>query len=466
MGREYIDAVEYLQERLGFDGMPCQNLSIFGPDGVLPSPFPVTAFATSAVTLATVAAAELWAARNDSAVPAVGVHSVEASAAFRAEQLFTPDGWDLPPLWDQLAGNYRSKDGWVRLHTNYQYHRDAATRALGASGRDSIAKVLSALTSAEAEAAVVAAGGVAAAMHTREEWLASAPGTAAQAASPLSTHRRNGPGHEAAWRAREASLPFSGIRVLDLTRVIAGPVCTKYLAGYGADVLRIDPPGFAEVASLTPETTLGKRTAALDLRLFDDREAFERLVAEADVLVYGLRSDALANLGYSDERLLTLNPALILAKLNAYGWEGAWQNRRGFDSLVQMSCGIASTAVDSTNTTYLGTQPNPLPAQALDHGSGWLLGAAIARALLHQLQEGRPSTIRASLIGTAQLLYELRDRRVTEAAAAPQHSSRLESCSTWWGKASRVPMPGKIEGVESAWRQEAGPLGRHVPLWS
>ena len=466
MGSECKDAIRYLQERLNFGEMLCQDLSVLGPDAVMPSAFPVTAFATSAVMLATVAAAELWAARNDRAVPAVAVHSADASAAFRAEQLFEPDGWELPPLWDPLAGNYRSKDGWIRLHTNYQHHRDAAVLALGASERESIAKVLSELSSAEAEAAVVAAGGAAAAMHTREEWLSSTPGLAALNASPFEVHRRSEPRQEAAWLARKASLPFSGLRVLDLTRVIAGPVCTKYLAAYGADVLRIDPPSFAEVGSLLPETTLGKRTAALDLSVAENRKTFESLVVEADIIVSGLRSDALAILGYSDKQLLALNPALILAKLNAYGWEGPWRNRRGFDSLVQMSCGIASTAVDDMNPSHRGTQPNPLPAQALDHGTGWLLGAAIARALLHQLQEGRSSTIRASLIGSAQLLYELRARCITEATAAPQNSSRLEPCSTWWGKASRVPMPGKIAGVESAWHQEAGPLGRHVPVWS
>lgn len=465
MGSELVDAFGQLRQRLGFDESQCQNLSILGPEGVLHSAFPVTTLATSAVALATVAAAELWAARNDQALPAVKVHSADASAAFRAEQLFEPQGWQQPPLWDPLAGNYRSKDGWIRLHTNYQNHRDAATLALGTANRAHIAKVLSGLSSIEAEAAVVSAGGAAAAMHTRDAWLSSAPGLAAVEGTPLETHRRIGPRSEAAWLGRNAAMPFSGVRVLDLTRVIAGPVCTKFLAAYGADVLRIDPPSFAEVASLLPETTLGKRVTALDLTLSRDRETFERLLVEADVLVCGLRSDALAGLGFSDEHLLEINPALILAKLNAYGWEGPWQDRRGFDSLVQMSCGIAATGGNSMSETQLSTQPNPLPAQALDHGTGWLLGAVVARALRHQMQEGQPSTIRSSLVGTAQLLYELRDRRANETVDAPETSVQLEQCATWWGPARRVPMPGRIEGLETSWRQEAGPLGRHSPVW-
>ncbi|MDI6024508.1 CoA transferase [Leucobacter sp. UT-8R-CII-1-4] len=465
MGSESNEAVRYLQERLNLGETLGSDHSVLGPDVVMPSEFPVTALAASAVTIATGAAAELWAARNDCTVPAVTVHSVDASAAFRAEQLFEPDGWKLPPLWDPLAGNYRSKDGWIRLHTNYQHHRDAAALALGASDRETIAKVLSELTSDEAEAKVVAAGGAAAAMRTREQWLASAPGLAAMSASPLESHRRSEPHHDAAWLAREAPLPFSGLRVLDLTRVIAGPVCTKYLAAYGADVLRIDPPGFAEVGSLLPETTLGKRTVVLDLNVSEDREIFESLVIEADVIVSGLRADALANLGYSEKQLLALNPAVILAKLNAYGWEGPWQNRRGFDSLVQMSCGIAATATGGRTKIQHSFQPNPLPAQALDHGTGWLLGAAIASALLHQLRSKQPSTIRASLVGTAQLLYELQSRRARDEAPAPNVAVKLERSDTWWGRARRVAMPGIIEGLKPSWQQEVGPLGRHLPVW-
>ena len=150
-----------------------------------------------------------------------------------------------------------------------------------------------------------------------------------------------------------------------MTRVIAGPVCTKFLAAYGAQVLRLDPPGFAEVPALLPETTAGKRTAALDLRVEADRGIFENLVADADVLVTGLRADALAGLGYGDGTLTAINPALIVASLNAYGWDGPWRHRRGFDSLVQMSCGIAAAGSLAAGRD----EPLPLPVQALDHAT-------------------------------------------------------------------------------------------------
>ena len=198
-------------------------------------------------------------------------------------------------------------------------------------------------------------------------------------------------------------LPYSGVRVLDLTRVIAGPVGTRFLAAYGADVLRIDPPGFAEVPALLPETTAGKRTAALDLTAAAGRAAFESLVATADVLVTGLRADALARLGYDDAALAALNPALIVASLDAYGWDGPWRDRRGFDSLVQMSSGIAAAGAAATGADH----PVPLPVQALDHACGYLVAAAVGRALTRRLTESAVSRIRLSLIGTANLLWSL-----------------------------------------------------------
>ncbi len=254
------------------------------------------------------------------------------------------------------------------------------------------------------------------------------------------------------------------MRVLDLTRVIAGPVGTRFLAGYGADVLRIDPPGFAEVPALLPETTAGKRTTALDLTAPDGRAAFEGLVASADVLVTGLRADALARLEYDDDALATLNPALIVASLDAYGWDGPWRDRRGFDSLVQMSAGIAAAGAATTGAD----KPVPLPVQALDHGCGYLIAATVGRALTRRLTESEVSRIRVSLIGTANLLWSLpRAGDLGEQPTMPKPGDfRLVDTHTAWGPARRAPLPGEIAGVDAEWRIEAGPLGRHQPTWA
>jgi hypothetical protein len=438
------------------------RLTVSGPRTFLPSAFDVTGLATASVAAATLAAAEYHAARNESPVAAVRVDSRAACAAFAAEGLFTPVGWSLPDIWDPIAGNYQARDGWIRLHTNYASHRAAVTGLLKADDRDSVQAAVGQWKAADLEAAVVAAGGCAAAMHDRDGWLASAPGAASAAATALAVTERPlaaGSGTGAAPADRRADRPYAGVRVLDLTRVIAGPVATRFLAAYGADVLRLDPPGFAEVPALLPETTAGKRAAAVSLTTPAGRATFERLVAGADVLVTGLRADALSGLGYDDAALMTLNPALIIASHNAYGWDGPWRNRRGFDSLVQMSCGIAAARG--------GDRPAPLPVQALDHATGYLLAAAVGRALTVRLTRGVANRVLASLTGTANLLWSL--PRPADLGGVPPMPRRedftLADTRTAWGPARRVPVPGEITGTAPELRLEAGPLGRHDPAW-
>ena len=459
------DLVSLLWPMVGGAPAAAASVSVSGPRTVLPSVFDVTGLATASVAAATLAAAEYHAARNAAPVAPVRVDSRAACVAFAAEGLFTPDGWQLPDIWDPVAGNYQARDGWIRLHTNYAYHRAAVSRLLQADDRASVEAAVSRWAAADLEAAVVAAGGCAAVMHDRKSWLASAPGAASAAAPALETVRRPRPAVTGAGRAAEdpAAQPYAGVRVLDLTRVIAGPMCTRLLAAYGAEVLRLDPPGFAEVPALLPETTAGKRTASADLRTAAGRAAFERLVAGADVLVTGLRADALDRLGYDDATLSALNPALIITSLNAYGWDGPWRDRRGFDSLVQMSCGIAAegTAVAGAD------RPVPLPVQALDHATGYLLAAAVGRALTTRLTGQAVSRVRASLTGTANLLWSLPPS--ADLASQPSLPRRpeiaLTQTQTAWGPARRAPLPGEIAGITPALRAEAGPLGRHQPAW-
>ena len=436
-------------------------LTTTGPAAVLPGYFDVTGLATGAVAAALLAAAEFGAARDAGRVAPVRVDSRAACAAFACEGLFTPVGWSLPEIWDPIAGNYLVADGWIRLHTNYAYHRAAVERVLGADDRPSVQAAVTGWRAADLESAVVAAGGCAAAMYDRDAWLASPAGAASGDTPPLTivtAHGGSANGNVSG--GSSAGHPFGGVRVLDLTRVIAGPVCTRFLAAYGADVLRLDPPGFAEVPALLPETTAGKRTAALDLGTVAGRAAFESLVADADVLVTGLRNGALARLGYDDAALAAVNPALIHASLNAYGWKGPWGERRGFDSLVQMSCGIAAFGAEAAG----GNKPVPLPVQALDHATGYLLAAAVGRALTRRLMDSVASRVRASLIGTANLLWSL-PRPDSQPDRPRRAGIPLVDTITAWGPARRVALAGEISGAPAELRIEAGPLGRDEPVW-
>jgi crotonobetainyl-CoA:carnitine CoA-transferase CaiB-like acyl-CoA transferase len=460
---DFASVIRQIWNGIGYDGVSAgqtiSELTATGPRVVLPSAFDVTGLATSAVAAASLGAAHLLAARRESAPPSVSVDSRHASAAFAAEALFTPIGWTRPPTWDPLAGNYRAGDAWIRLHTNYTHHRRAVEQVLGARDRDAVHAALAGEKAQDVESAIVEAGGAAAVMRDRDEWLASTAGAATAETPAVSVAERTS-SEPAPWSPLTAELPFEGVRVLDLTRVIAGPVCTTFLAGYGADVLRIDPPGFEEVGSLLPETTAGKRTAALDLTARAGRARFEELIVGADVLVCGLRADALDRLGYDDRSLTALNPGLIVAGLDAYGWTGPWRNRRGFDSLVQMSCGIAAHGARVAGRD----EPVPLPVQALDHATGWLLAAAVGNALTRRVTESVTARIHASLIGTANLLSTLDAPPAAPSVLTPEDVT-LEDTATEWGPARRVPIPGRIEGVRPRFACPAGPLGRHDAVW-
>lgn len=424
-------------------------LEFTGSPGGLPSRFRVGALASATIGIATLAIAEFWALRRGETLRRVTVERPLASAAFRCEQLLAPSGWTLPTIRDPITGDYEAADGWIRLHANYSYHRDAVIRVLGvAAGKQQVAAAAKSRNAEELESAVVDAGGCAAALHSIAAWQLHAQGMAL-ANEPLCMWD----GRRSRQPARsEPDSPLDGIRVLDLTRVIAGPIGARYLAAFGADVLRLDPPGFHEVAALLPVTTRGKRCAALDLTDSAQRNTWEKLLAQADILIHGYRPGAMETLGYSTSRLREINPALAIVRYDAYGWSGPWAKRRGFDSLVQMSSGIAHPGN--------GGRPTPLPAQALDHGTGYLIAAAACRALTDGY-----ACARLSLARTARLLVELGTDGDADATECGDVSDFLELTDSEWGPLREVRCPGSIEGYDVHWRQMAGPLARHEPSW-
>ncbi len=434
----------------------------FGGAGALPSYYAVTDLAAASVGAAGLALRQLSIALGGGAAQ---VHVDRRLASLWFGWSIHPIGWERPPLWDAVAGDYATADGWIRLHTNAIHHRDAALAVLGcAVDRDAVARAVAGWRGGELEAAVVGNGGCAAVMRSAAEWAAHPQGIAV-AAEPLiafDTRQMDGAGAVQAWPgAATPTRPLAGLKVLDLTRVLAGPVATRFLAGYGADVLRIDPPSWNEPGAI-PEVTLGKRCARLDLRQPADRVIFEDLLARADVLVHGYRPAALERLGYGEQFRRTLNPGLIDVTLDAYGWTGPLAGRRGFDSLVQMSSGIAEHGMRMRG----GGKPFPLPVQALDHATGYLMAAAVLRGLLYRLTENRALHARLSLARTAKLLTDA----VAEEGAQPLSAASEDDLSpgiehTEWGAAQRLSPPVVVGGAAMTWDRPAASLGSSTPVF-
>src|SRR5450830_365840 len=310
----------------------------FQGEEALASVFEVTPLAAASMAAACLAAATLEQVLHGLDTPPVVTVDRRLASMWFALSV-RPQGWVLPPAWDAVAGDYRCADGWIRLHTNAPAHRAAALAVLGVPPeRAAVAQAVLGWPAEALESAVVAQGGCAAALRSASQWQAHAQGRAVRA-TPLLEQQAGLPAAQPGWQP-VGGRPLQGLRVLDLTRILAGPVATRLLAALGAEVLRIDPPGWDE-PSLAPEVTVGKRCARLDLKSPEGRARFQALLQGADVLVHGYRSDALEALGLGATQRQAWRPGLVDVSLDAYGFTGPWAGRRGFDSLVQMSIGVA-----------------------------------------------------------------------------------------------------------------------------
>jgi crotonobetainyl-CoA:carnitine CoA-transferase CaiB-like acyl-CoA transferase len=458
------DAIEALGEEAGVE-LP--RVAVTGRDPGLPSVFDLGSAAAISVGAATAAAAAIMGrravGRRAESPPTASVDVREAAAAFADERHFRVDG-RVQHLWAPLSGDYRTADGWVRLHCNFDHHRDAALDALGLTGpasREQVEAECARRGAEEIERAVLEAGGCAAAMRDIERWRAH-PQARALADVPLVRGTRLDDARPIRLDpSPQGGRQLAGIRVLDLTRVIAGPVAARTLAAHGADVLRVGAAHLPEVPGLVVSTAFGKRSCHLDLRSIDDRRAFAELVAGADILIQAYRPGALAALGFGPEALAALRPGIVSVEISAYGGRGPWARRRGFDSLVQMSTGIAHEGGD-------GISPRPLPVQALDHATGYLAAFGAMAALLRRAEEGGSRHVELSLARTACWLDGL--GRVDEGgdgghAAGPEVADRLAEMDSPFGRLTYVRPPGRVHGLEPHWSAPPPRPGEHPPRW-
>lgn len=407
------------------------------PSDALPSRLATGALAWSAIAAATAAAGS---SPSD-------LDPARVALALRSDRVLTVDG--VPPsVWSPFSGFWRTADGWIRTHGNYPHHAARLRAGLGLvddAGPEQVRAALEARTAERAVRDIELARGMAVAV------LPENPGTdEALRATPLVDVRRieGAPGSGRRRSAGTDGRPLAGIRVLDLTRVVAGPVCTRTLALLGADVLRIDPPGLPEPEWQHLDTGHGKRSALLDA----GSAAFSALREEADVIVLGYRPGALARRGLSPDALCRRHPGLIVAALSAWGADSP--DRAGFDSLVQAESGIA--VIESTD----GDAPGALPAQALDHSAGYLLAAAITVAVRRRSTEGGSWHVSTSLRRVSAELLGMPRRDRPAVAVDPEPTSHTARFDVGGRTAvtARPALPGREFAAPRPW-------GRDQPRW-
>ena len=459
------EVVEQLWRTGAADPEALGHLQLTGEEPCLPSSFLVGTAAQSAIAAAALAAAEVRATRGKGRQK-VSVDMIHA--AQECSNYLSLDGV-VPEVWDKFSGIYPcGKDGaagWVRIHANFKHHREGALTLLGCSidgsaDKADVGRALENWTALDFEEAAAKAKLVVAAARSFEEWDRH-PQSIAIKDLPVFTIEKIG---EAAplplSQLRADSLPLEGVRVLDLTRILAGPVAGRTLAAYGADVMLVNSPKLPNIDAIA-ETSRGKLSVELDLQTAAGRENLKSLVGQSHMFVQGYHPGGLAALGFSPEELAALRPGLVYVSLSAYGHQGPWAERRGFDSLVQTTTGFnfAEAAAAGTST------PKALPVQILDHASGYLMAFAAQLALIRQQREGGSWHVRVSLAQTAQWLRGLGRQAEGLKATRPPIDSFLEQSDSGFGKLVAVSHSAKFSVTPAKWNRPSMPPGSHPAAW-
>ncbi|KAF2021659.1 CAIB/BAIF family enzyme [Aaosphaeria arxii CBS 175.79] len=471
-----IDIVSEVWAGMELPSTAIQSVSLPGDDGngppALPSSYKIGHLSQSSIAISALAAAQFHALRNGTAVPGVTVDRKHSAIEFKSERLYKLAGQPAPNPWGDIGGLHRTSDGYVRIHDSFPNHKDGSLDLLGLSHKAS-RKDVSARTAEWASIDLESVGVIEQrvaiyALRSYQQWdklpQARAIGNLpimikAIGAAPKGIPPRLGGNNDKCLR---------GLRVVEMSRVIAAPLAGKTLAAHGADVLWVTSPNLPDLPTMDRDFGRGKRTIQLDINKPDELEQLKALIKTADVFIQGFRPESLAARGLSPQDVIKLNPGIIYANMSAFGPNGPWRGRRGFDSLVQTCSGMNVSEAEHHGT---GEPARPTPCQALDHAGGYLLAAGIIGALCHRAMEGGSWQVDVSLAGCMKYLrslgqypgrsgFDCQDYEKTEDV-----EEYLESRESAFGLLQAVRHSASIEGCPVGWEVMPKPLGSDVAAW-
>lgn len=462
------DILRTLLPIAGWDEERTQGLTITGgTDPILPTSFRIGDTSTAALSAVGLAVSDLWESRTGRRQE-VSVDARRATASLRSGKYMQMDGAGVSTERNTVMGVYPTKDGrWSYLHCNFPNHRAAALSVLGvAEDRDAVIKAVAKWNAQDLEDAIIEAKGAGGMVRTMEEW-AKHPQAAAIANLPLMEIVKLADSPPEA--LPEGSRPLSGVRVLDLTRVLAGPTCARTLAEHGADVMKITGAHLPNIGYQEYDTGHGKLNAQLDLRETKDMETLRGLVSQTDVFSQGYRPGTLGGRGLSPEELAELRPGIVYISMCAFSHMGPWASRRGFDTVVQTVSGITNRQGD----LFPGATPGPqfYPVSAIDYLTGYLMAFGGMVALNRRVHEGGSWLVRISLAQVGRWLVSQGEIPEADLKNIPAEFTPEEIAS--WSTVSDTPM-GKLghlgpvlslSETPPRWARTSVPLGHHDPVW-
>ncbi|CAE6687797.1 CoA-transferase family III [Paraburkholderia aspalathi] len=447
------------------DPTALRSVSLPGTDPGLPSVYRVGALAQATIAASGLAAAEYHRLRTGRRQH-VTVEMRRALASFRSERYLRIDDGPPPALRDPVMGFYATRDGrWIQLHTNFPHHLEGVLKVLGcANDRAAVAEAIRGWDGATLDQTLADAGLCAALIRTPDEWAALDQAKAI-AGLPLFEIERIGDAPVEPPREAGAERPLAGVRVLDLSRIIAGPVAGRALAQHGAEVLMVNGPHLPNIAPLVIDNGRGKRSAVIDLRDATGRETLNGLVSDADVFLQAYRPGALTARGFGPEELARVRPGIVYVSVCAYGHKGPWAARRGFDSLVQSASGIAFTEREAAGWD----EPKHLPCQALDHATGYLAAFGAMAALARRATEGGSWHVRVSLAQTGRWLQSfglLPDGWKAPDVSIDDVRDCLGSVQSAFGRVLGVLPAERLEETPARFDLPPARIGAHEAKWA
>lgn len=455
-------ALDRILATVAWDRISASHVKFTGADPVLPSNFRIGSVAAATIAASGLAAADLWELRAGRRQD-VAMDVRTAAMTMRGGRYVRIVGQAKTPNWDAISGFYRTGDDrWVQLHCNFSHHREGAVALLDCEDtRDSVAAAVAQWPAQRLEDDFAARGLCAAMVRDHDEWAAHEQSQAVERLPLMEIIRIADSDPEP---PGAGARPLSGIRVLDLTRVLAGPTCGRTLAEHGADVLRISGPHLPFNANSVLDTGHGKRNAFIDLRADEGVAQLRRLVRRADVFTQAYRPGALAARGFSPEALAELRPGIVCVSLCAYGHAGPWRDRRGFDTLVQAATGIA-------DEEGAAGPPRHMPVSQLDYATGFLAAFGVMTALARRGREGGSYLVRLSLCQTAHWIKSL--GRIPASANArdlpdpgPEDVADLMIESEGpFGRVRHLAPAIEMSETPPHWARPVAPLGHHEPVW-
>ena len=469
------DIVEEIWTGLQLPKAALASVKLPGQEGpALPSSYKMGILAQSSIALAAIAAAQIHALRNKSEVPVVTVPLQHAAIEFKSERLYTLAGKPAPSPWGPIGGLHPTSDGFVRIHDSFPNHAYGALKLLGLSpdaARYHVSEKTSDWASIDLENTATVESKLAVyALRSYRQWdllpQASAISNFPITLSQLSSDSSRG---LPARLAGGNSKCLAGLRVVEMSRVIAAPLCGKTLAAHGADVIWVTSPSLPDLPTMDREFGRGKRTVQLDIHSPEDKEKLLDLIKSCDVFVQGFRPGSLAAYGLSTEDLIKMNPGIIIVNMSAFGPEGPWRNRRGYDSLVQTCSGMNVSEAEHAGQ---GEVARPTPCQALDHAGGYFLAVGAMAALYRRAHEGGSWRVDVSLAGAMKYLRSLGQYSGSSGFSCRDYEATgdvpeefLETRSTGFGTMTAIKHSATIEGCTVGWDVMPKPLGSDSPEW-